>query len=76
MHNNHFKTNLFFQFLGGWTFFRSDHGLKDGSNLKIAFFSGAPHRDQATTNNREIKTTNNIMIVKLKLLKRIENQKD
>ena len=48
--------------------FRSDHGLKDGSNLKIAFFSVAPHRDQATTNNREIKTTNDIMIVKLKLL--------
>ena len=34
LHNNHFETHLFFQFLGGGTLFSSDPGLKGGPNLK------------------------------------------
>ena len=40
LHNNHFKTHLFFfQFLGGGTLFSSDPGPKGGSNLKALWRS-------------------------------------
>ena len=39
LHNNHIKTHLFFQFLGGGTLFSSEPGLKGGINLKTLWRS-------------------------------------